>query len=63
MRLADLSNALMGASGGILAMLARSLTFSITAGVGFLTLFGVLSRVFTDWGALTRVGWTGPRAG
>jgi cobalt-zinc-cadmium resistance protein CzcA len=43
MRLALLifSNVLLGASGGILALIARGLTFSITAGVGFITLFGV----------------------
>ncbi len=43
MRLALLifSNVLLGASGGILALLLRGLTFSITAGVGFITLFGV----------------------
>ena len=43
MRLAVLvfSNVLFGASGGILALLIRGLTFSITAGVGFITLFGV----------------------
>jgi heavy metal efflux system protein len=34
-------NVLLGASGGILALWLRSLTFSITAGVGFITLFGV----------------------
>jgi len=43
MRLALLifSNVLLGASGGILALLIRGLNFSITAGVGFITLFGV----------------------
>jgi cobalt-zinc-cadmium resistance protein CzcA len=43
MRLAVLifGNVLLGASGGILALAARGLTFSITAGVGFITLFGV----------------------
>jgi cobalt-zinc-cadmium resistance protein CzcA len=43
MRLALLifSNVLLGASGGILALSLRGLTFSITAGVGFITLFGV----------------------
>jgi len=43
MRLALLvfTNVLLGASGGILALLARGLSFSITAGVGFITLFGV----------------------
>ena len=43
MRLAALifGNVLLGASGGILALLLRGLTFSITAGVGFITLFGV----------------------
>jgi heavy metal efflux system protein len=43
MRLALLifSNVLLGASGGILALILRGLTFSITAGVGFITLFGV----------------------
>ena len=34
-------NVLMGASGGIFALFARGLVFSITAGVGFITLFGV----------------------
>ncbi|HJU12811.1 MAG TPA: efflux RND transporter permease subunit, partial [Candidatus Binataceae bacterium] len=34
-------NVLLAASGGILALMARGLTFSITAGVGFITLFGV----------------------
>ena len=34
-------NVLTGASGGILALTARGLNFSITAGVGFITLFGV----------------------
>jgi cobalt-zinc-cadmium resistance protein CzcA len=43
MRLALLvfANVLLAASGGILALFARGLTFSITAGVGFITLFGV----------------------
>jgi len=43
MRIAILifGNVLLGASGGILALFARQLTFSITAGVGFITLFGV----------------------
>ncbi len=43
MRLALLifSNVLLGASGGILALIVRGLPFSITAGVGFITLFGV----------------------
>jgi len=43
MRLALLifGNVLSGASGGIFALLLRGLTFSITAGVGFITLFGV----------------------
>ncbi len=43
MRLALLvfGNVLLGASGGIFALLFRGLTFSITAGVGFITLFGV----------------------
>ncbi|HEY2105309.1 MAG TPA: efflux RND transporter permease subunit [Candidatus Binataceae bacterium] len=43
MRLALLifGNVLLGASGGILALWLRGLTFSITAGVGFITLFGV----------------------
>lgn len=43
MRLAVLifGNVIFGASGGILALLLRGLTFSITAGVGFITLFGV----------------------
>jgi cobalt-zinc-cadmium resistance protein CzcA len=34
-------NVLLGASGGIFALAIRHLTFSITAGVGFITLFGV----------------------
>jgi cobalt-zinc-cadmium resistance protein CzcA len=34
-------NVLAGGSGGILALFLRGLTFSITAGVGFITLFGV----------------------
>ena len=34
-------NVLVAACGGILALMARSLNFSITAGVGFITLFGV----------------------
>ena len=34
-------NVLTGAAGGILALGLRQLTFSITAGVGFITLFGV----------------------
>jgi cobalt-zinc-cadmium resistance protein CzcA len=34
-------NVLIAASGGILALYARGLTFSITAGVGFITLSGV----------------------
>jgi cobalt-zinc-cadmium resistance protein CzcA len=34
-------NVLLAASGGIFALLVRGLTFSITAGVGFITLFGV----------------------
>jgi cobalt-zinc-cadmium resistance protein CzcA len=43
MRLALLvfGNVLLGGSGGILALICRNLTFSITAGVGFITLFGV----------------------
>jgi heavy metal efflux system protein len=41
MALLIFSNVLLGASGGILALMARGLTFSITAGVGFITLFGV----------------------
>jgi heavy metal efflux system protein len=43
MRLALLvfTNVLFAASGGILALFTRGLTFSITAGVGFITLFGV----------------------
>jgi cobalt-zinc-cadmium resistance protein CzcA len=35
------SSVLAGASGGILALALRGLTFSITAGVGFITLFGM----------------------
>jgi cobalt-zinc-cadmium resistance protein CzcA len=34
-------NVLLGASGGIFALVLRGGTFSITAGVGFITLFGV----------------------
>jgi cobalt-zinc-cadmium resistance protein CzcA len=34
-------NVLIGASGGIFALALRGLVFSITAGVGFITLFGV----------------------
>jgi cobalt-zinc-cadmium resistance protein CzcA len=34
-------NVLIGASGGIFALAIRGLVFSITAGVGFVTLFGV----------------------
>ncbi|MDO8431427.1 MAG: CusA/CzcA family heavy metal efflux RND transporter [Candidatus Binatus sp.] len=34
-------NVLLGACGGIIALGLRGLTFSITAGVGFITLFGV----------------------
>ena len=41
MALLIFGNVLLGASGGILALLIRGLTFSITAGVGFITLFGV----------------------
>ena len=43
MRLALLifSNVLLAASGGIFGLWLRGLTFSITAGVGFITLFGV----------------------
>jgi len=43
MRMAVLifGNVLLGASGGIFALTLRELTFSITAGVGFITLFGV----------------------
>lgn len=41
MALLIFSNVLLGASGGITALLLRGLAFSITAGVGFITLFGV----------------------
>ncbi|HJU29274.1 MAG TPA: CusA/CzcA family heavy metal efflux RND transporter [Candidatus Binataceae bacterium] len=41
MALLIFGNVLLGASGGIFALAARQLTFSITAGVGFITLFGV----------------------
>jgi cobalt-zinc-cadmium resistance protein CzcA len=41
MALLIFGNVLLGASGGIFALLIRGLTFSITAGVGFITLFGV----------------------
>ena len=35
------ANVPMSVSGGILALLARDLTFSISAGIGFIALFGV----------------------
>jgi cobalt-zinc-cadmium resistance protein CzcA len=41
MALLIFGNVLLAASGGILALMTRGLTFSITAGVGFITLFGV----------------------
>jgi len=41
MALLIFGNVLLAAAGGILALMARQLTFSITAGVGFITLFGV----------------------
>ena len=41
MALLIFGNVLLGASGGIVALLLRNLAFSITAGVGFITLFGV----------------------
>ena len=41
MALLIFGNVLFAASGGVLALVARGLTFSITAGVGFITLFGV----------------------
>jgi cobalt-zinc-cadmium resistance protein CzcA len=41
MALLIFGNVLLGASGGIFALFLRGLTFSITAGVGFVTLFGV----------------------
>jgi cobalt-zinc-cadmium resistance protein CzcA len=41
MALLIFGNVLLGASGGIFALTMRGLTFSITAGVGFITLFGV----------------------
>ncbi len=41
MALLIFGNVLFAASGGVLALMARGLTFSITAGVGFITLFGV----------------------
>jgi cobalt-zinc-cadmium resistance protein CzcA len=41
MALLIFANVLIAASGGILALGLRGLTFSITAGVGFITLFGV----------------------
>jgi heavy metal efflux system protein len=41
MALLIFGNVLLGASGGIFALTLRGLTFSITAGVGFITLFGV----------------------
>jgi cobalt-zinc-cadmium resistance protein CzcA len=41
MALLIFTNVLLGASGGIFALYLRGLTFSITAGVGFITLFGV----------------------
>jgi len=41
MALLVFGNVLLGASGGIFALFVRGLTFSITAGVGFITLSGV----------------------
>ena len=41
MALLIFGNVLLGASGGIFALIMRGLTFSITAGVGFITLSGV----------------------
>jgi cobalt-zinc-cadmium resistance protein CzcA len=41
MALLIFGNVLLGASGGIFALTLRGLSFSITAGVGFITLFGV----------------------
>jgi cobalt-zinc-cadmium resistance protein CzcA len=41
MALLIFGNVLLGASGGIFALSLRRLAFSITAGVGFITLFGV----------------------
>jgi cobalt-zinc-cadmium resistance protein CzcA len=41
MALLIFGNVMLGASGGIFALILRGLTFSITAGVGFITLFGV----------------------
>ena len=41
MALLIFGNVMLSASGGIFALLIRGLTFSITAGVGFITLFGV----------------------
>jgi cobalt-zinc-cadmium resistance protein CzcA len=41
MALLVFSNVLLAASGGIFALLARGMPFSITAGVGFITLSGV----------------------
>jgi len=41
MALLIFGNVLFAASGGVLALTARGLNFSITAGVGFITLFGV----------------------
>jgi Cu/Ag efflux pump CusA len=41
MALLIFGNVLFAASGGVLALYARGLDFSITAGVGFITLFGV----------------------
>jgi heavy metal efflux system protein len=41
MALLIFGNVLLGASGGIFALILRGLAFSITAGVGFVTLFGV----------------------
>jgi cobalt-zinc-cadmium resistance protein CzcA len=41
MALLIFGNVLLGASGGIFALILRGLTFSITAGVGFITLSGV----------------------
>ncbi|HZO82029.1 MAG TPA: CusA/CzcA family heavy metal efflux RND transporter [Candidatus Binataceae bacterium] len=41
MALLIFGNVLFAAAGGVIALMARGLTFSITAGVGFITLFGV----------------------
>jgi Cu/Ag efflux pump CusA len=62
MALLIFGNVLLGASGGIFALQLRGLTFSITAGVGFITLFGmfVLNGVVLV-SEINRVRESGPR--